>query len=221
MYPILARKSVAVMALVGILGMTGYVITQPFNGLDSSIQNAISSMQSPFLTSVMKLVSTIGNPAILLVVMAVLAVVFWRQHKRFESVWLLMTVIGGDILAEVIKTITARQRPTHQLVPDTGFAFPSVHTLSSVLLVLLVLSFVRKSSKEFIAYSALGIVWVILVALSRVYLRDHFPTDTIAAVFLGLFWWATTAVAFHQTMLRVQANAFLVKILPKKVSDKL
>ena len=76
MNPILARKSVAVTALVGLLGMTGYVIMQPFNGLDHSLQQAIGQLQSPFLTSVMKLVSTIGNPAIVLVVMAVLAVTF-------------------------------------------------------------------------------------------------------------------------------------------------
>ena len=85
MNPILARKSVAVTALVGLLGMTGYVIMQPFNGLDHSLQQAIGQLQSPFLTSVMKLVSTIGNPAIVLVVMAVLAVVFWRKQQRFES----------------------------------------------------------------------------------------------------------------------------------------
>ncbi|GHC22175.1 hypothetical protein [Leuconostoc lactis] len=82
MNPILARKSVAVTALVGLLGMTGYVIMQPFNGLDHSLQQAIGQLQSPFLlTSVMKLVSTIGNPAIVLVVMAVLAVTFGANNN--------------------------------------------------------------------------------------------------------------------------------------------
>lgn len=216
MTPILAKKSIAVTAFIGLLGMTGYVMMQPFNGLDHSLQQAAGQLQSPFLTSVMKLVSTIGNPAILLVVMAVLAIIFWRQHQRFESLWILGTVIGGDFLAEVMKTITARQRPTHQLVPDTGFSFPSVHTLSAVLLVLLVLSMMTKGTKKFVVTSVLGAVWIFLVALSRVYLRDHFPTDTMAAVFLGLFWWATMAIAFRQTMLRAQANAFLLKILPQK-----
>ena len=216
MNPILARKSVVVTALVGLLGMTGYVIMQPFNGLDHSLQQVIGQLQSPFLTSVMKLVSTIGNPAIVLVVMAVLAVIFWRKQQRFESVWVLVTVVGGDFLAEIIKTITARQRPTHQLVPDTGLSFPSVHTLSAVLLVLLVLSFMTKGTKKFMVVSVLGVIWIFLVALSRVYLRDHFPTDTIAAVFLGLFWWAITAIAFRKTLLRTQANTFLLKILPQK-----
>lgn len=216
MNPILARKSVAVTALVGLLGMTGYVIMQPFNGLDHSLQQAIGQLQSPFLTSVMKLVSTIGNPAIVLVMMAVLAVVFWRKQQRFESIWVLVTVIGGDFLAEIIKTITARQRPIHQLVPDTGLSFPSVHTLSAVLLVLLVLSFITKGTKKFMVASVLGVIWIFLVALSRVYLRDHFPTDTIAAIFLGLFWWATTAIAFRKAPLRTQANIFLLKILPQK-----
>lgn len=81
MNPILARKSVAVTALVGLLGMTGYVIMQPFNGLDHSLQQAIGQLQRPFLTSVMKLVSTIGNPAIVLVVMAVLAVTFGANNN--------------------------------------------------------------------------------------------------------------------------------------------
>ncbi|MDN2650060.1 phosphatase PAP2 family protein [Leuconostoc lactis] len=216
MNPILARKSVAVTALGGLLGMTGYVIMQPFNGLDHSLQQAIAQLQSSFLTSVMKLVSTIGNPAIVLVVMTVLAVIFWRKQQRFESVWVLVTVVGGDFLAEIIKTITARQRPTHQLVPDTGLSFPSVHTLSAVLLVLLVLSLMTKGTQKFMVASVLGVIWIFLVALSRVYLRDHFPTDTIAAVFLGLFWWATTAIAFRKTLLRTQANTFLLKILPQK-----
>ncbi len=73
-----------------------------------------------------------------------------------------------------------------------------------------------KGTKKFMVASVLGVIWIFLVALSRVYLRDHFPTDTIAAVFLGFFWWATTAIAFRKAPLRMQANTFLLKILPQK-----
>lgn len=219
MNPVLARRGVAATGLIGLLGMTVYVMMQPFNSLDRLIQGIVSHMQNGLMTALMKVITLVGNPGGVLLLMAILAVVYWRQHKRFESIWVLTTVIGGDVIAEVIKTITARARPTHQLVPDTGFSFPSIHTLSAVMLVFLLLSLLKKGAQGVIAARSLAVIWIFLVALSRVYLRDHFPTDTIAGVFLGLFWWGTMAYAFHQTMLRVQANAFLVKILPNQAND--
>ena len=106
-----------------------------------------------------------------------------------------------------LKLLIDRSRPLHQLVLDHGASFPSGHTFCTALLVFtlwtLCLPHIQDQESQLITI-LIGIGWIAMVAISRVYLRDHYLSDVLASVCLAGGWWLliTPAQAFIQTKMR-------------------
>ncbi|KZT82027.1 Membrane-associated phospholipid phosphatase [Lactiplantibacillus plantarum] len=90
---------------------------------------------------------------------------------------------------------------------DHGASFPSVHTFCTALLVFtlwtLCLPHIQDQESQLITI-LIGIGWIAMVAISRVYLRDHYLSDVLASVCLAGGWWllVTPVQAFIQTKMR-------------------
>lgn len=123
--------------------------------------------------------------------------------------WLLGMQLGGAAVAEGIKFIVQRARPTGQLVADTGYSFPSGHTFCTTMLVMSViyvtLPLIEDQENQLVLV-LIGIVWVGLVAAARVYLRDHFGTDVVASVLLAGGLWNVLAPLRNPVVSRIDAT---------------
>jgi undecaprenyl-diphosphatase len=99
--------------------------------------------------------------------------------------------VGAGALAEVLKAVVARPRPatTAMLgVPETGWGFPSAHTLvTSALAAAVALVVWRTTTRR--AARALAVLAAGTIALamgaSRLYLGDHWFTDVLASYALA------------------------------------
>ncbi|MGH2313228.1 phosphatase PAP2 family protein [Streptococcus uberis] len=102
-----------------------------------------------------------------------------------QALFLMTFYFGTSALALVLKLVIHRSRPLYQLLPDSSFSFPSGHSVCAVLLLLMVL-FLLKEKPTFLSLSirCVTFIFTLLVLLSRVYLRDHFPTDILASLSL-------------------------------------
>ena len=98
-----------------------------------------------------------------------------------------MTVTGaaGILVYKLIKTRAVRERPyiTHSAIrcvsaPLDRYSFPSGHTLHAISFTLLIASY-------FPEWTALSAGAAFLIALSRVVLGLHYPTDVAAGAVLG------------------------------------
>ena len=109
--------------------------------------------------------------------------------RRFEALLLAASVISGATVVYAVKTVVGRARPA---LWDTewywGSSFPSGHTLvvaafatAAALCVFRIWPAMRD-----IALSV-AILWISLVALSRLVLGVHWPTDVLAAACIGAF----------------------------------
>lgn len=85
----------------------------------------------------------------------------------------------------VLKNTCRRNRPEQALVeftsfiiPSDKFSFPSGHTSAAFLFTILV-------SSHLPALLPFLLVWSVSVALSRIFLGVHFPTDTLIGACLG------------------------------------
>lgn len=110
-------------------------------------------------------------------------------HKKYrrQGALVLVGLLAGLLVGNVaLKHLVARSRPcwldpSVQLLiaTPTDYSFPSGHTLSSTIAA----TILTKTDRRF-GYVAIPLA--VLIALSRLYLYVHFPSDVFAAALLGL-----------------------------------
>ena len=161
--------------------------------LDAPLRTWASTVQSPELTTFMYYVSEISAP--LSVALATIAgFIFWSmRYKEYWRPMLLAGAVGLALLTSaIIKTLTARERPTiTDLINAHGsvsYSFPSGHTIGAATLLFVLAYFycVKKPTwKRITIVGVLTMSAVALVALSRIYLGYHWLTDVTASVGLA------------------------------------
>jgi membrane-associated phospholipid phosphatase len=154
---------------------------------DRPLMLAIHTAASPGLDILMQVVTaTAGNLAYLLA--AGLAAWFWRRARKCDAVVLLLSVAGSGLISSVLKLIFARPRPSifPPVAVERTYSFPSGHTMTAVALygVLAVLLWQQRQRIWAVSSAA----WVPVIALSRVYLGAHYPSDVLAALAVGVLW---------------------------------
>jgi undecaprenyl-diphosphatase len=109
------------------------------------------------------------------------------KTKKLETAFVVvLAVVLSDIVLFVLKTVYVRQRPPLVLNgvilpfgPDSGSSFPSGHTTRAFAVASLV-SLIMGRKYAFLLVLAIG------VALSRVIIGVHFPSDVLGGAFLGM-----------------------------------
>lgn len=192
MIKLLPRKLTLVAAFL-LIALTCFVVIAPSNTVDLTFSNSLQAQQTALLTQLFTSITLVSNPAIVIGLALLVSAYFVFQRNYFVATWFTGTVGGADVLATGIKFLIARARPVHQLLPETGFSFPSIHTMSATLFVLLLLTFFKNRHRWLVIAA---VIWVSLVALSRIYLGAHYLTDVLAGASLTIVWYQTITFFF-------------------------
>jgi membrane protein DedA with SNARE-associated domain/membrane-associated phospholipid phosphatase len=141
---------------------------------------------------VAKVVTELGSyPFVALVALATVA---WTLLRRrwIEAITLTAGVALSPLLVGMAKAGYDRARPEGSLVDFNDAAYPSGHTAYSVALVACAVVLVRGGvgwAARFAAVTvAVGVV--VVVGLTRVYLRVHYLTDVLGGAALGVALWS-------------------------------
>lgn len=108
------------------------------------------------------------------------------SHQRYLKTFLLIFFTQGTyfLVDTVIKGFVCRERPTIH----PGYSFPSGHTATSMcfygIIIYLILKYVRSPFWRYFLATMFGII-IFMIALSRLWLNVHYPTDVIAGLFFG------------------------------------
>lgn len=158
--------------------------------LDRALYEALYAGHRPVLAAMARVVTTFGEPDIL--VGASIAVALWLYfagHRHLPWVFLAIVMVGRG-LAEAQKYWVARVRPDvepHLVVVKTS-SFPSGHATNSMIFYLalaLVLTIGTRWHRPAVACALLG---SLLIGTSRVMLGVHWPSDVIGGWAFGLLW---------------------------------
>lgn len=148
--------------------------------------------RTPFFDVSFQVISLIGS---YVGAVALVLLFLFTKHRRGYAFWFLFTYGFTYLVQSSLKVLIARDRPFN--VSDnimnigdvvTSYSMPSGHvvcaTLIAVFLGAYLFSFYKSKGIRTMICLAL-IVYVGLVALSRMYLGKHFLTDTLAGLALG------------------------------------
>lgn len=150
-----------------------YYPTNEFDVITSNL------LQIKILGQTAKIISTIFNDKILLLIMVLLsAFLFWIKEAK-KAIFIFFSAGFGGLILFIIKYTVQRVRPLPEVF--SGYSFPSGHSTIIVVFFVSLLFIINK--KEFL--SILAIFAIIAVPVSRVVLGAHFLSDVIAGLLLG------------------------------------
>ena len=153
--------------------------------MDDAVWRFARSVENPPATAVALVLSLLGSGAVNwpLRILAMLLLA-WRRHWMRLAAFAL-AVITSELLIGWMKAAVDRPRPPDSLIATTGAAFPSGHAIATaVTAVGLVLVLAPPGPKRW-RWEVNAVIFTSVMALSRVYLRAHWLTDTVAGALLG------------------------------------
>ncbi|QMV45114.1 phosphatase PAP2 family protein [Cohnella cholangitidis] len=163
------------------------------SGFDSGIISTVQGWENAGLTRVMEALSWFGSTMVVIVIAIVilLFLAFVLGH-RMELLFFISALAGSSLLNHLLKDFFQRERPNiHRLVEETGYSFPSGHSMAAFALygAFVYLLWKRvKSGRGRALLVALGAILVVGIGISRIYLGVHYPSD-VAGGYLASWVW--------------------------------
>lgn len=164
------------------------------------------NLRTPALTAVMRLFSRLGDAGIMWIVLGLALLMFARTRRR--GAYMLGALCAEYVICDlIIKKLVLRPRPylvISQLellvAQESSTSFPSGHSASSfVCAYMLARLFGKKGAWAYLPAA--------LIALSRIYVGVHYPSDVLAGIALG-------------TLIGAAACPLLSRIAPSAKGEK-
>ena len=148
------------------------------------IQN---NLRCGILTPVMRVITTLGNGGAFWIVLTLLLLLVFKRTRRmgvYCAASMLLTLLVVNLC---IKPLAARTRP-YELIEGLqilvsrphDYSFPSGHSANSLTCAWTIFRLAPKK------YGVPALVLAVLIALSRLYVGVHYPTDVLAGAAIGI-----------------------------------
>jgi undecaprenyl-diphosphatase len=174
------------------VGLTDEAVEGESRAFDTAVLLGIHSTFPGWLEGPMLIVTALGYYWVVLPLLAVAIIFFYRKGWRLSAVLLLVSTAGSIVLTTVLKGVFERARPE---LFDSGYqasfySFPSGHATVAVGfygMLTLILAY-RLGGIARWALAVSGILMMLLIGFSRLYLGVHYPTDVLAGYLAALLW---------------------------------
>ena len=155
-------------------------------GFDVYIHSLIIKLNSNYVTYFFKFITFFSSTYFIIfgVLLSLLLI-----KKKKTGMYIALNAGLCCLINQAIKFIVARPRPINiNMVEESGFSFPSGHSMMSVAFYGLLIYFIsqkkwKKSRK--ILLSSLLMLLIFLIGVSRIYLGVHFASDVLAGFALA------------------------------------
>lgn len=147
----------------------------------------ISNIISDNITPIAILITNFGG-AITLIGLTIIFLLIMKNKKMSFSILLNLVIV--TFLNIFLKNIIQRPRPDDfRLINETGYSFPSGHSMISMAyygyLIYLIFKFVKNKKLKTFLITFLCIL-ILTIGLSRIYLGVHYTSDVIAGFVLSV-----------------------------------
>ena len=165
------------------------VVAKESGPVDEAILWFVQNHMPAALSGFFAVVTISGSAQFLVPLAAVAASALLLARRRFEAVLVVASLLTATLVVWGMKVMVGRARPAlWETQGAWGASFPSGHTLSTAAFATAgALCVAQIWPRAGTLAMALGVTWTLLVALSRLVLGVHWPSDVLAAICLGAF----------------------------------
>lgn len=144
-------------------------------------------VRNDFLTPMVTFLTHLGDAGILWIVLTLVLLVYAKTRKT-GAVMALSMILNALVTNIVLKNILARTRP-YEIIDglysivgaQKDYSFPSGHSACSFACAVVIYRYCPKK------YGISALAAAVLIALSRLYVGVHFPTDVLGGALVGTF----------------------------------
>lgn len=154
-------------------------------------RDALATALAPAL-GFWRALSFLGGFPIFLVTLALFVLLAWRK-QWWDAACYGLAVGGNEIVVGTLKVAFARARPDDALVAVDSFAFPSGHAATMVAFAGATVYVLDRHVRSHVARAGIVLACAaitILMGLSRIALRVHYPSDVVGGFLIGGAWLA-------------------------------
>ena len=145
----------------------------------------INNIMNDGLTPILKAITELGGVAFT-VLAGVLIFMFCKKNRWFITI----DLVGVTLVNQVIKHIIRRPRPNVlRLVEESGYSFPSGHSMVSMAFYGIIIYLVYKNvSNKYLKWILIILLSLLILSIgfSRIYVGVHYFTDVAGGFLLGL-----------------------------------
>lgn len=183
------KKNYLLFIIIICLVITGFILESVYEKeiLEfDKLAFSLFKIRTPLLTKIFLIITNLGSPYVL-ILLTLLS--FLLKNKKLSFI---ITANLGliTIINQVLKFIVKRPRPSDLfLIVETGYSFPSGHSMVSLsfygLLIYFIYKYFKNKNLKIFLITLLSLI-IVLIGVSRVYLGVHFVSDVISGFLLSL-----------------------------------
>ena len=207
---------------LGFMALSGFVLLvlnllfdPALTRSDAAISSLFQSLHSEAVTRLMVGITMLGDttvllPLALLLIAALLAGREWRVAAAVTTI-----IAAAALFVPLAKSLLHRARPIPLYDGADAFSFPSGHsTLATVILGVLALCFAHAAPARtrHLIYALTALI-VAIIAMSRVYLLAHWPSDVLAGMLFGAVLVFGLALYLHGRPLKLPLWAIVTTLV--------
>ena len=155
--------------------------------MDLSLHDAFLSLREDEWIVFFQYITWLGNWQIIVPITIIASWIFFSYKLQCYIIPFWITMISGIGTTFLLKLLVARPRPLDALILESDYSFPSGHaTIAVTFYGFLFYILSQHADKKWRNILLLcGIILILMVGLSRLYLGVHYVSDVVAGYLVG------------------------------------
>lgn len=182
------KHVVLLLCLLAFIFLTIIIFNKEQLTIDIIGNKLISNIVNNNVTEIMKIITWFGSSYCIIIISIILFITIKNKKIPISIVFNIIIIV---LLNQVLKFIFHRDRPLDNIIIEQGYSFPSGHAMVSVslygYLIYLIYKYVNKKIVKILLTIPL-VLLILLVSISRIYLKVHYTTDVLAGILLSIIY---------------------------------
>ncbi len=181
------RKIIGLVLLISFIVLTILLLTNNISSFDSFIYKYFFNIRNKFFDNFFIFFTRLGDIIPVVIITICLLIVLNKENRYILG----SSMIISLLINQGLKHIIQRPRPPieERLIEQGGYSYPSGHSMMAMCLYGVLIYLINtklKNKKLKIILTIILSVIIILIGISRIYVRVHYPSDVLGAYLLTI-----------------------------------